>query len=249
MKSFSGKALRWEWNDGVIELILDRAPANEIGTAMLAELEKFVAAFRTLPDTAVCIISSAAKTRLLRRRRSARTLRRRRRIERPTRLAGVRDFLERIHAVINAIDAAPFVTIAAVHGVCFGGGLELALVCDLIIADKMARFCFSRIAPGPNPRLRRNPPPETRPWATPSCAICFSPAAASTPRARKPSAWSSQLAARRRSAAMSRVPTPTKSKNSIATPAPPPKNFSNPFRTRSCARKSIFSANCSRARR
>jgi len=40
--------------------------------------------------------------------------------ERP---AGVRAFLERIHAVLNALDSAPFVTIAAVHGACLGGGL------------------------------------------------------------------------------------------------------------------------------
>ena len=40
MKSFTGQALRWEWRDGIIELTLDRAPGNEIGTAMLAELEQ-----------------------------------------------------------------------------------------------------------------------------------------------------------------------------------------------------------------
>ena len=39
-------------------------------------------------------------------------------------------------------------TIAAVHGVTFGGGFELALVCDLIIADKMARFCFPELRLG-----------------------------------------------------------------------------------------------------
>jgi enoyl-CoA hydratase/carnithine racemase len=75
---------------------------------------------------------------------------------------GVRDFLERIHRVFNMIDAAPLTTIAAVHGVTFGGGFELALTCDLIIADKMARFCFPELRLGliPGfggiPRLKRD---------------------------------------------------------------------------------------------
>jgi enoyl-CoA hydratase/carnithine racemase len=53
-------------------------------------------------------------------------------------------------------------TIAAVLGVCFGGGFELALACDLIIADKMARFAFPELRLGliPNfggiPRLKRD---------------------------------------------------------------------------------------------
>jgi enoyl-CoA hydratase len=163
MKSFNGKTLRWESRDGVIDLTLDHDPANEIGSAMLAELEKFTAAFGTLsPETSVCIISSARKSvfsagaDLRELYRDAAPLREK------ERLAGVRDFLERIHAVLNALDAAPFVTIAAVHGVCFGGGLELALACDIIIADKMARFAFPELRLGliPGfggiPRLKRD---------------------------------------------------------------------------------------------
>jgi len=163
MKSFTGKTLRWDWRDAIVELTLDREPANEIGTAMLADLEKFVAAFATLaPETSACVISSARKhgfsagadLRELYEGAAA--------LSAQERAAGVRDFLERIHAVLNAIDAAPFVTIAAVHGVCFGGGLELALTCDIIVADKMARFAFPELRLGliPGfggiPRLKRD---------------------------------------------------------------------------------------------
>ncbi len=163
MKTFTGKALRWEWGDAIVELTLDHAPANEIGTVMLAELEKFVAAFGALaPETAVCIISSARKEGFsagadLRELYHAAAP-----LLREQGLAGVRDFLERIHAVLNAIDAAPFATIAAVHGVCFGGGFELALGCDIIVADKMARFAFPELRLGliPGwggiPRLKRD---------------------------------------------------------------------------------------------
>jgi enoyl-CoA hydratase len=163
MKSFTGKTLRWEWRDSVVELTLDHAPANEIGTAMLVEFEKFVGAFEVLaPETSVCIIASARNAVFsaggdLRELYATAVA-----VAAKDHPAGVRAFLERIHAVMNAIDAAPFVTIAAVHGACLGGGLELALACDMIIADKMARFAFPELRLGfiPGfggiPRLKRD---------------------------------------------------------------------------------------------
>jgi len=163
MKSFLGEALRWEWRDGVIELTLDREPANEIGTVMLAELERFVSAFHSLEaETAACVICSSrrhgfsAGADLRELYRSALPL------SAEDRHAGARAFIERVHAVFDAIDAAPFVTIAAVHGICFGGGFELALTCDIIVADSMARFAFPELrlglVPGFGgiPRLRRD---------------------------------------------------------------------------------------------
>jgi enoyl-CoA hydratase/carnithine racemase len=163
MKTFTGKTLRWEWRDAIIELTLDREPANEIGTAMLGELEQFVAALPKLaPETCACIVSSARKPGFSAGADLRELYHGAAPLSGQERLAGVREFLERVHAVLNAIDSAPFVTIAAVHGVCFGGGLELALACDIIIADKMARFAFPELRLGliPGfggiPRLKRD---------------------------------------------------------------------------------------------
>lgn len=163
MKSFIGKALRWEWCEGVIELTLDRAPANEIGMVMLGELEQFIAAAKNLAaDTSACIISSAQRSGFSAGADLRELYHRSVPLDEEGRRSGVREFLERIHAALNWLDEAPFVTIAAVHGVCFGGGLELALVCDVIIADKMARFAFPELRLGliPGfggiPRLKRD---------------------------------------------------------------------------------------------
>jgi enoyl-CoA hydratase len=163
VKSFSGKALRWEWRDGVIELTLDREPANEIGLAMLGELERFVAASDALAaETSACIIYSERKEGFSAGADLRELYRGALKLSEKERVSGVRAFLERIHAVFNAIDAAPFATVAAVHGVCFGGGLELALTCDVIVADKMARFAFPELRLGliPGfggiPRLKRD---------------------------------------------------------------------------------------------
>jgi enoyl-CoA hydratase/carnithine racemase len=163
MKTFTGQALRWEWRDGVIELTLDRSPANEIGTVMLAELEMFVESAKQLaPETAACVISGAQKSGFSAGADLRELYHRSVLLEPKLRAEGVRDFLEHIHTVLNWLDEAPFVTIGAVHGVCFGGGLELALVCDVIIADKMARFAFPELRLGliPGfggiPRLKRD---------------------------------------------------------------------------------------------
>jgi enoyl-CoA hydratase/carnithine racemase len=163
MTHYRGKMLSWSTKEGCVELVLHRQPCNEIGSETLAELERFVAGLESVQHAAHALIiyseipsgfSAGADLRELYERVKP--------LPAAARLAGVRDFLERIHRVMNAIDAAPLTTIAAVHGVTFGGGLELALVCDIIVADKMARFCFPELRLGliPGfggiPRLKRD---------------------------------------------------------------------------------------------
>jgi enoyl-CoA hydratase len=159
----AGSTLSWTLNDGVIELALHRTPCNELGSASLEDLEKFVATLERLQVEAHALIiysemkpgfCAGADLRELYQRSQA--------MEKAEAAKGVRDFLERMHRVLNLIDASPLTTIAAVHGVTFGGGFELALACDLIIADKMARFCFPELRLGliPGfggiPRLKRD---------------------------------------------------------------------------------------------
>jgi len=163
MKAFHGQTLSWEVKNGIVELALHREPLNEISSVTLEELEKFVAALGDLSQEAhALILHSTLKPGFC----AGADLRE---------LYGwieefgqvevanhAREYLERIHHVMNTLDSAPLITIAAVHGVTFGGGFELALTCDMIIADKMARFAFPELRlgliPGYGgiPRLKRD---------------------------------------------------------------------------------------------
>jgi enoyl-CoA hydratase/carnithine racemase len=163
MNEFKGQAVSWHVVNGAIEVALHREPCNEIGSGTLEELETFAGALPELARKAHALIlystlkagfSAGADLRELYEGSQG--------MEKSEAVRGVREFLRRIHGVMNTLDAAPLTTIAAVHGVTFGGGFELALVCDIIIADRMARFCFPELRLGliPGfggiPRLKRD---------------------------------------------------------------------------------------------
>ena len=163
MEEFQGQTLSWELKSGVIELALHREPVNEISSVTLEELEKFIAALDGLSRKAHALIVYSALKSGFSAGADLRELYGWIKQHGQAEVAiHARAYLERIHQVMNAIDACPLTTIAAVHGVTFGGGFELALTCDLIIADKMARFCFPELRlgliPGYGgiPRLKRD---------------------------------------------------------------------------------------------
>ena len=60
----------------------------------------------------------------------------------PPGLAELRSFLA------ESLARLPIPSIAQIHGWCVGGGLELALACDLRVADESSRFWFPEVERG-----------------------------------------------------------------------------------------------------
>ena len=69
----------------------------------------------------------------------------------------VRGLIRRAHAVFSRLASLPAPTVAAIDGVCLGGGTELALACDSRIASDRAAHAdrAARGAAGTVPGLRR----------------------------------------------------------------------------------------------
>jgi cyclohexa-1,5-dienecarbonyl-CoA hydratase len=73
----------------------------------------------------------------------------------------VAEMLGSFHDVFRKLARADCLTIAAVHGVCLGGGMELAAFCDFVVATESAKFgqpeiklgCFPPVAMVILPRL------------------------------------------------------------------------------------------------
>ena len=151
----------WTLNDGVYELSLNSAPCNEIGTEMLGALEQFLDAID--PDKASALIIHSTRDTGFCAGANLRELYFEI-LDRPQseHLSELSRFLDRIHSVMDRFDSLPLTTIGVINGLCFGGGFELALTCDLLIAERRARFCFPElrlgIIPGFGgiPRLKRD---------------------------------------------------------------------------------------------
>ncbi len=60
----------------------------------------------------------------------------------------VQTMLQKFHGVILALTRSPKITIAEVHGVCLGGGAELAMVCDMCFTTPDAKWGFPEITLG-----------------------------------------------------------------------------------------------------
>ena len=132
MTASGGAVLRRE-ADGIAEVVLDRPDAmNALNTATLMQLTAHFTAIVADPQVRVVVLSSAVERAFC----VGADLKER---------AGMNDaqiMAQRpvFRSAFGALLALPQPAIAAVHGYALGGGCELALSCDVIIADATAQL-------------------------------------------------------------------------------------------------------------
>ncbi len=123
--------VRAEWSGDRLSITLDRPAArNSVTPAMLEELEGAIAEARRA--RVVTIIGAGASFCAGADVRSY--------AEPAEQLDRLDAYTRRARDLCRAIETLDAVVIAGVRGSCFGGGLEIALACDLVVASTTARL-------------------------------------------------------------------------------------------------------------
>jgi len=122
--------------DGVARINLRNPPLNVIDIRMMEELTQVLAQIEAQPQVKAAVVSGEGKAFSAGVDIAAHT---------PDQVEAM---LAKFHAVIRALLAMRKVTLAAVHGLCLGGGAELATVCDLVYSSDDAEWGFPEIKVG-----------------------------------------------------------------------------------------------------
>jgi len=120
----------------IARIVLNNPPVNVIDIPMMDELAEALNEIETRPDIAMLIVSGSQRAFSAGVDVAAHT---------PDK---VEQMLNKFHGVIRALVGSKKVSIAAVHGICLGGGAELAMVCDLAYTSELATWGFPEIKLG-----------------------------------------------------------------------------------------------------
>ena len=115
----------------VARIILANPPVNVIDIAMMDELLAAMEQIEARADIAAVVFAGSDRAFSAGVDVSAHT---------PDK---VRDMLAKMHSVMRALADTRKVTIAAVRGNCFGGGAELAAMCDLVFTTDTSNWAIS----------------------------------------------------------------------------------------------------------
>src|ERR1700682_3421908 len=133
--------------DGIAWLLFDRdgASANTLSADLIEELDRVLAELEGQRPSGL-VIRSAKKSGFI----AGADVNEFRGVTDPR---AVETQIGRAHAVIDRLEALRIPTVAVIHGFCLGGGLEVALACQMRIAIDDARFGFPEVLLGLHPGL------------------------------------------------------------------------------------------------
>ena len=123
----------------VARIVLHNPPLNVIDIPMMEELAAALSEAEARPDITAIVFSGGDKVFSVGVDVAAHT---------PEK---IEEMLAKFHAIFRALVASRKVLVATVHGHCLGGGAELAMVCDVVIASESSTWGFPEISLGCSP--------------------------------------------------------------------------------------------------
>ena len=137
------QTLRYEKQENIGILTINRPEAlNALNSTVITELEQVVAALESDRDVRCLILTGEGRSFMAGADIGEQL---------PLDVAGGRKWGQRGSALMRRIEKLEFPTIAAVNGFALGGGCELALSCDIILASEKAKFGQPEVGLGITP--------------------------------------------------------------------------------------------------
>lgn len=130
-----------ELKDGLGTITLNRPPLNVLNIAMMEEIDSALESWQGVKDLKVVLFNAKGKCF------SAGVD-----VEEHTEDLAPK-MIKVFHGIFRRMNKIEIPTIASVYGSCLGGGCELAIFCDLVIASETAKFGQPEILVGVFPPI------------------------------------------------------------------------------------------------
>jgi enoyl-CoA hydratase len=129
-----------DYRDAIAWITINRpGDRNSIDTPLMAELDRVLTESEETSTRAV-VFSGAGDTYFIGGADGIEMMQ--------CRPEAARAFSVRIQKLFDRMEASPLILVAAINGLCFGGGFELAMACDLRVAGETVRIGLPEVKVG-----------------------------------------------------------------------------------------------------